>query len=81
MPTATVTSKGQVTIPKKIRDKLKLRSGDRLDFTEENQGRIIIRKASISVEELEGILHRPGGKAVSVQAMHKAIRRRYGSQQ
>lgn len=45
METARLTSKGQVTIPKAIRDRLKLEEGDRLALTEEN-GNILITKSS-----------------------------------
>ena len=38
MPTAKVTSKGQVTIPKKVREGLGIRPGDELDFVEDRRG-------------------------------------------
>lgn len=41
----TLTSKGQVTIPKKIRETLGLEPGSEVDFDVDGQGRIIIRKA------------------------------------
>ncbi|MGH9340444.1 MAG: AbrB/MazE/SpoVT family DNA-binding domain-containing protein [Acidobacteriota bacterium] len=80
MPAATVTTKGQVTVPKKIREQLKLRAGDRLDFVEEAGGKITLRKSSISIEELEGILHRPDQKPLSVRQMNKTIRKRFGAE-
>jgi len=40
---ATVSEKGQVTIPKKLRDKLGLKNGVVLDFREEN-GRLVASK-------------------------------------
>jgi AbrB family looped-hinge helix DNA binding protein len=43
LPTATVTTKGQVTIPKVIREALKVHPGDRLDFRVDAQGRMVIR--------------------------------------
>ena len=43
MPTATITSKGQVTIPKKVRDQLGLQAGDILSFDVESVDKIIIR--------------------------------------
>jgi AbrB family looped-hinge helix DNA binding protein len=42
----TLTSKGQVTIPKRIRDTLGLGPGSQVDFDVDEQGRIIIRKAA-----------------------------------
>ncbi len=79
MPTATVTSKGQVTVPKPIRDRLKLHTGDRLDFVLEEEGKVILRKASIPIQELEGILHRADRKSVSLEEMKETVRRRFGA--
>ncbi|HEX3392269.1 MAG TPA: AbrB/MazE/SpoVT family DNA-binding domain-containing protein [Solirubrobacteraceae bacterium] len=42
---STISEKGQVTVPKPLRDRLGIRPGDRLDFTEE-QGRIVVSKAT-----------------------------------
>jgi len=44
--TTTLTSKGQITIPKELREKLDLRKGDKLVLVEEN-GNIILRKVSL----------------------------------
>jgi antitoxin PrlF len=55
MPFATMTSKGQLTVPKDVRDRLGLSSGDRVEFTPDGQGRITMRKAPIrSVTDLFG---------------------------
>lgn len=48
MPTATITSKGQVTIPKAVRDRLGLRPGDKLEFVEDESGVHIKRCAGVS---------------------------------
>ncbi len=79
MPTATVTSKGQVTVPKPIRDRLKLHAGDRLDFVLEEEGKVILRKASIPIQELEGILCRANRKPVSLKEMKETVLRRFGA--
>lgn len=42
--TGSVTSKGQVTVPKAIREKLGIKQGDRIEFVSEN-GRTIVRRA------------------------------------
>ncbi len=42
MPVATITSKGQVTIPRKVREKLGLRAGDRLDFHVDDDGTLVV---------------------------------------
>ena len=76
MPVSTVTTKGQTTIPKSIRDFLKLHAGDRLDFILEDSGRVVLRRATLNVKDLEGILHRPGRKPVSVEEMNRVIRSR-----
>ena len=73
MPSATVTSKGQVTIPKSIRRALRVAEGDRLDFVVEQEGRVVVRVGAADVSDLKGLLHRPGRRAVSVEAMNAAI--------
>ncbi len=77
MTVATITTKGQTTIPKEIREHLKLHAGDRIDFLIDDSGEVIVRPATSDVTELEGILHRPGMKAVSIEEMSWAIKSRY----
>ena len=65
MPTdATLTSKGQTTIPKEIRDELGMKPGDRMTFTLMPDATVIMRVKSKSVIELAGMLHKKGRKAV-----------------
>jgi AbrB family looped-hinge helix DNA binding protein len=78
MPTTTLTSKGQVTVPKRIRDFLKVKAGDRLDFVIDDNGRVLVRPGTIGVDELKGLLHRPGRKSVTLAQMQAAIVRRHG---
>jgi len=74
MPSSTVTSKGQVTIPKPIRKALRVEAGDPVEFVVDAQGRVVVRAAKSAIEELKGLLRRPGHKPVSVAAMDEAIR-------
>ena len=76
MPTAKLTSKGQLVIPKDIREYMRLQSGDRLDFIIREDGDVIIRPVVTDVRELKGILHVPGRQPVSVADMNEAIRQR-----
>jgi antitoxin PrlF len=54
---STISEKGQVTVPKPLRDRLGIRGGDRLEFTEESGG-LVVRKATDQdpVEAVYGIL-------------------------
>ena len=79
MATATLTSKGQLVIPKAIRDHLHLHPGDMLDFLVQESGDVLMRPAIEDVRSMKGILHRAGRKPVSLDAMREAIRRRGGS--
>ena len=76
MAAATLTSKGQVTIPKPVRDALGVDSGDRIEFVELDKGKFAIVAATHSVRELNGILYRKGRKPVSIEEMNAAIARR-----
>lgn len=77
MATATVTSKGQVTIPKEIRDYLKLRTGGRLEFLVDPQGGVRITPATAEVRQLKGLIS-PTGKTVSLEDMQTAIEQEGG---
>jgi antitoxin PrlF len=77
MPSSTLTSKGQTTVPKEIRDYLKLQTGDQIDFLIRSDGAVVMRPATLHVRELKGILHRKNMKPVSVDAMNETIRKRF----
>lgn len=73
MTTATVTSKGQITIPAPVREALHLVAGDRVEFVEVEPGRYELIAATRSVGELKGMFSKPGRKPVSVEEMNAAI--------
>ena len=63
MPTdATLTSKGQTTIPKEIRDGLGMKPGDRMTFTLMPDATVVMRVKSKSVTQLAGMLKKKGRK-------------------
>jgi AbrB family looped-hinge helix DNA binding protein len=75
MSESTVSSKGQVTIPKAIRTRLHLKVGDRLRFVVEADGSVRLAAATRDVSTLREILPRPKRRA-TVGDMQSAIRRR-----
>jgi antitoxin PrlF len=75
MTTATMTSKGQVTIPAEIRQRMGLGTGDRIEFVELESGDFAIKPAIDDVRSLKGVLRKPD-KPVSVDLMNAAIRKR-----
>lgn len=77
MPTSTVTSKGQTTIPKEIRDHLHLKPGDRVEFVTDEDGRVVVLAATVDVAELAGML-KPPANPVSLEEMAQAVRKRGG---
>jgi len=76
MPTATMTTKGQVTIPKEVREHLGVETGDRLSFVVQEDGTVIVKPITRHVRELGGLLQRPGKRPVSVNEMDESIARR-----
>ena len=76
MALATITTKGQVTIPKKIREFLKLHTGDKIEIIATEKREAITRPISKKVDDLFCKLHRPGRKVVTPEAMDNAIRNR-----
>jgi len=69
---ARMTSKGQVTIPKAIRDQLGLRSGVTLHFWIDPTGRIVVTPLTLELEDLFGILPRPA-QPFSLEEIEEAI--------
>ena len=72
---ATMTSKGQVTLPKEIRDKLGLTAGAKLDFWIEPDGRIIVRKVEPNPLSIRGLLKSPLERPPTVAEMDAGIAR------
>jgi AbrB family looped-hinge helix DNA binding protein len=73
MAAATITSKGQITIPVKVRAALGVEAGDRIEFVEVGKREFNIVPATRSVRELNGMLYRKGRKPVSIEEMNAAI--------
>ena len=77
MMTSTISSKGQVTIPKKIRDFLKLETFDKVVFIPIEEGKVMITNKQTPVSDLFGMLkHRQPKQPVSVEEMEVLIRKR-----
>ena len=74
MTTATLTTKGQVTKPADVRQRLGLESGDRIEFVQMDGG-YAIKPAIDDVRSLKGLLRKPA-KPVSIDDMNAAIRAR-----
>lgn len=70
--TATMTSKGQLTIPKTVRDRLKIRAGDKLEFFFDDAGNCRIVPLTSSMKQLKAIVPRPD-RVVSLEEMQEAI--------
>jgi antitoxin PrlF len=74
MAISTVTSKGQVTIPKKIREKLNLRSGDKLDFRIEDDDSVHIYALARSVEDVFGMFAEKTAQPYSTKEAREIVR-------
>jgi antitoxin PrlF len=74
MPTATVTTKGQITIPKEVRDAMGIETGDRIEFIAEEKGVYKVVAATKDVRHLKGLVPKPA-KPVSVEEMNRAVAR------
>ncbi|MBW8827982.1 MAG: AbrB/MazE/SpoVT family DNA-binding domain-containing protein [Burkholderiales bacterium] len=70
MSETTLTSKGQVTVPREIRDRLGLTSGDKLSFTMLSDGTVVMRAKTRRLLDLAGSLTRPGQPKVTVEQMN-----------
>jgi antitoxin PrlF len=78
MTTATLSSKGQITIPAAVREALGVDAGDRVEFVEIAPGRYEFIAATRPVTALKGMFGKPR-KAVSIEEMNTVIARRGAS--
>jgi len=76
MTTATITSKGQITIPANVRAELKVGPGDRVEFVKVSEGRWEVLAAVEDVSRLRGIV--AAKRVVSIEEMDSAIRQKAG---
>ena len=72
MATARLTSKGQITLPKAIRDHLGLKSGDRVEFLIGLDESVTVLPATHDIRELKGIIPKPT-QPVSIEDMDALI--------
>ena len=72
MTTATLTSKGQITIPADVRRALNVQTGDRVEFVQVEPGRFELIAATRSVRELRGMFGKPS-RSVSIEEMNRTI--------
>ncbi len=67
----TLTSKGQTTIPKEIRDSLRIKPGDRMTFTLMADGTVVMRVKNRRIVELAGMLRKKGRKPVPIEQLSR----------
>jgi len=76
MPTSTLSSKGQITIPKEIRAELEIDTGDRVLFVIREDGVVELRPETVDIRDLFGLLKSKRKRPVTIEEMDKAIRRK-----
>jgi AbrB family looped-hinge helix DNA binding protein len=74
MTSAIITTQGQITIPKVIRDYLHLDPGSQVDFVIDENGIVKLIPLNVPVQSLSGVLNRPGMTAATLDEMDEAIR-------
>ncbi len=77
MPSAKLTSKGQITIPKEVRKALGLHTGDRLAFRVHDDGTVAVETEKVSLKSLRGSV-RTKVRGITVEVMNEAIGRAGG---
>jgi len=73
MASATISSKGQITIPASVRQALQVEPGDRVEFVEIDPGRFEVVAATHSVTDLKGLFGK-AKKRVSIEEMNRVIK-------
>ncbi len=76
MTTATVTSKGQITIPAVVRSELHITSGDRIEFIKISDSRFEIVAATQDISKIKGLIKTK--HCISIEEMNMAIKAKAG---
>lgn len=71
MALSTLTSKGQLTLPKPIRDYLGVDTGDQVEFIINDTGEVILTSKTIAIEDIYGMIKKK--KGVTIEDMNLAI--------
>ena len=79
MVAATITNRGQITIPKAVRDSLRLHAGDRVEFLVRGHDEAVLKPITRSVDEVFGKLHKHNTPKRAIHEMNQAIARRMRS--
>ena len=74
MPRSTVTSKGQITLPKVVREALGVRPGDRVAFLIRDDGTVTVEAETVDLQAMRGVL-KPATRGVTIDDMNAAIRK------
>ena len=77
MPTSTLTSKGQITIPREVRERLHLKTGSRVDFIVEPSGQVVLKSLDRNFRSIRGIVRSQRKRPVSIKEMNEAIAQGY----
>ena len=70
---ATLTTKGQITLPKEIRDRLGLSAGSILDFAILPDGSIVARAVKPDARRIRGVLKSPHAEPLTVEQMDEGL--------
>lgn len=73
MASSKLRSRGRITLPREVRNLLRLQEGDRVDFVIDDHGHVRLQPARCRVADLFGMLHVPGQRALTIEAMDEAI--------
>ncbi len=71
MSVSKITSKGQITLPKAIREYLELEAGDKVEFRIDAEGRVIMTPKTIDIKDVFGMVD--SDVSVSIDEMNQAI--------
>ena len=69
-----ITSKGQITVPKAVRETLALKPGDRMSFVIHDDGTVTVEAETVDLPSLRGVLN-SNGRHVTVEQMNEDVRR------
>lgn len=76
MPITTLTSKGQITLPRQIRETFRLKPGDAVEFLVARDGGVSVRVPRGDVKDLKGLLRSSRRRPLTLEEMERAIERR-----